>query len=54
MVVTTENYGTMVTHTGTRAEVMGAIKGKPPSDVIQIYYNGSNITAVVKNNPSLS
>jgi len=48
MVVTTANYGTLKSHTGTLAEVMGAIKGISPSAVIAIFYNGTNITAVVR------
>ena len=48
MVVSTTDYGNLVTHEGTLAEVMGALKGKPASSIINVFYNGTNTTAVAK------
>ena len=48
MVVASVDYGTISSHTGTLAEVMGAINGKSTTAIIAIFYNGTNITAVVR------
>jgi uncharacterized NAD-dependent epimerase/dehydratase family protein len=48
MVVATVSYGTVNTHTGTLAEVAGVIGALPSSKIISVFYNGTNISAVVK------
>lgn len=50
MTLTTETYTNYVAYIGSRAEVLGAIGGAnyPVSSIINIYYNGTNITAVCR------
>lgn len=48
MVVATVPYGTINTHTGTLGEVAAVIGTNPDSKIIAVFYNGTNITAVVK------
>ena len=48
MVVASVNYGTMNSHTGTLAEVMGVIGSIPHFKVVSIFFNGTNVTAVVR------
>ena len=51
MTVASTNYGKWTTHIGTIAEVMAAValENVGPERVI-IFYNGTNITAVVYGN----
>lgn len=42
MVAATTNYGAWKTHTGTLAEVMGAIKGKSREYVVSFDYDEDN------------
>lgn len=42
MVVATTKYGTMATHTGTLAEVMGVIGSYRPSDIVAFVYNSTS------------
>ena len=48
MAVTKTQYGRYVTLVGTDAEVVGALTAEvvPMANVISIYYNGTNTTAV--------
>lgn len=50
MAITITNYGNFTTYVGTLDEVMGAIKGKPHSSVISIYYDSGSgkHTAILK------
>ena len=41
MVVAEANYGNWTTFTGTLAEVMGELTGKPYNSVVCIYWNSS-------------
>jgi hypothetical protein len=48
MALTTETYGNWTAYVGTRAEVLAALRDHPARvENTQIYYNGTNITAVV-------
>lgn len=42
MPVTTTDYGTFKTHTGTLAEVAGAMKGIPATHIISVFYDTDN------------
>ena len=44
MTVVTTHYGNWSTHTGTLAEVMGAIQGKLKSQIVSGPYYDGNIT----------
>ena len=39
LTVATTDYGSFRTHTGTLAEVAGAMKGRPASSIISVFYN---------------
>jgi len=51
MTVASTNYGKWTTHIGTIAEVMAALNLENVGlERVEVFYNGSNITAIVYGN----